>query len=182
MTVIVGITENDEVWIGGDSAGTSPHDFGQSIRLDPKVIENGPALIGFCGSFRMGQLLGYTLRVPKLPEGGVTMSYMVNDFITAVRRLFRDAQFSMQDFGPFIVGIDGRMFTIYADFQVAEEASGFSAVGSGAGAAIGSLQTTRGMPAQDRLAIALAVAEEDNAAVRGPFTIKVNRKNSVSED
>jgi ATP-dependent protease HslVU (ClpYQ) peptidase subunit len=62
MTCIVGMVENGKVYIGGDSAGVSGFDY--HIREDQKVFQNGDMIFGFTSSFRMGQLLQYSLKIP----------------------------------------------------------------------------------------------------------------------
>jgi hypothetical protein len=60
MTAIVGLTDNGTVHIGGDSAGVS--DWSLTIRADSKVFTNGPYVMGFTTSLRMGQLPRYALK------------------------------------------------------------------------------------------------------------------------
>lgn len=64
MTCIVGLVDQGNVWIGGDSAGVGGYDL--MLRADQKVFRNGDFLMGFTSSFRMGQLLRYKLSPPKL--------------------------------------------------------------------------------------------------------------------
>lgn len=67
MTCIVGIADGKKVWIGGDSQGTAGHAL--TIRADTKVFVKDPMVFGFCGSYRMGQLLRHSLSLPKHYEG-----------------------------------------------------------------------------------------------------------------
>ncbi|XVV11230.1 hypothetical protein ACQP2X_41330 [Actinoplanes sp. CA-131856] len=59
MTCIVGITDGTTVTIGGDSAGSDG--WHVAVRSDSKVFQVGPYLMGFTTSYRMGQLLRYSL-------------------------------------------------------------------------------------------------------------------------
>ena len=63
ITCIVGFSHLGKVYIGGDSAGLSG--WGLTVRKDPKVFANGPCIMGFTSSFRMGDLLRYSLVVPE---------------------------------------------------------------------------------------------------------------------
>jgi hypothetical protein len=66
MTAIVGLVHKESVTIGGDSAGVSG--LSLSVRADAKVFRKGRYLFGFTTSYRMGQLIRYSLQPPK-PKG-----------------------------------------------------------------------------------------------------------------
>ena len=55
MTCIAGLIEDGNIWIGGDSAAVTH--YRMMKRADTKVFINGPFLIGFTSSYRMGQIL-----------------------------------------------------------------------------------------------------------------------------
>src|SRR5271166_2425691 len=86
MTAIVGLVDNGDVYIGGDSAGVAG--LSLSIRSDEKVFGNGPFLCGFTSSFRMGQLLRYKFSPPAQTVHQNDMEYMVTSFIDACRQCF----------------------------------------------------------------------------------------------
>ena len=75
MTAIVGIAEKGSVYIGGDSAGVAGLSI--STRTDVKVFKNGPFVLGFTSSFRMGQILQYKFDPPKQTVGQDDMKYLV---------------------------------------------------------------------------------------------------------
>lgn len=175
MTCIVGIAENGKVTMGADSAGAAGYEI--ATRKDSKVFINGGVLMGCTTSFRMIQLLQYALTVPKRHPDTDVMRYMVTEFIPAVRVCFRDGGFmtkaSEADVGGnFLVGIEGRLFNVYSDFQVGERAEGFDACGCGEAYALAAmLCTADAMPADQRVRRALEVAERFSAGVRGPFNL-----------
>lgn len=173
MTCIVGIVDNGHVYLGGDSAGVDGS-YHMEIRRDPKVFRNGEFVMGFTSSFRMGQLLAYSLSPPKRHPDDDVYKYMVTKFVDAVRDCLkaggyaekhRDAEVG----GTFLVGYAGRLFQIQGDYQVSEVAGDFDACGCGAPYAIGVLAATAGRPIQQRLGEALATAERFSAGVRAPF-------------
>jgi hypothetical protein len=90
MTYIVGFIDKNkkEMWMGGDSAGTS--DLNIRSRKDVKVFEKDKMLIGYTSSFRMGQLLRFKFTRPPLKEGKDVYEYMCTDFIDEVRNLFKN--------------------------------------------------------------------------------------------
>jgi len=181
MTCIAALVDGGRVWMGGDSAGVSGLDL--TVRSDAKVFSLGLGrdrlVIGYTTSFRMGQLLRFGFEPPPLPAyDDWLLRYMVVDFVEAVRTRLKAGGFTetangRETAGHFLVGVRGRLFSVESDFQVAEAADGYDAVGCGAAYAKGSLHTTAGLdlPAQRRLTLALEAAERHSAGVRGPFEI-----------
>lgn len=179
MTCIVGLVHGDTVIIGADSAGVHSATWQITVRRDRKVFRNGDFLIGFTSSFRMGQLLAFNFTPPKPRADVDVMTYMVTDFIDAVRTCLKTGGYarvkeSADEGGEFLVGYRGRLFNIHEDFQVAESTLGYAACGCGGQPAIGSLYSTRTWsdPAA-RVTEALTCAEAFSAGVRGPFHIEV---------
>ena len=172
MTCIVGLVHDGRVTLGGDSAGVGGLDL--VVRRDRKVFRNGPAVMGFTSSFRMGQLLAYRLTVPKRHPDCELMRFMTLDFVDAVRNCLKEGGYARtvngeEEGGVFLVGIEGRLFAIYEDFQVGEAVHGFSACGCGEAYALGALHTTAHLPPDHRVRLALETAAEFSAGVRGPF-------------
>ena len=175
MTCIAGIADGETVWLGGDSAGTSGWDT--TIRTDPKVFRKGPYVIGFTDSFRMGQLLQYSLKVAypgDLTDEGLH-EFMCTEFVDAVRECLKDGGFAETDKdqesgGTFLAGVSGHLFYVGGDYQVGESANGWNAVGCGKNYALGSLHSTsrRGTP-ETRLKLALEAAASYSNGVSAPF-------------
>jgi ATP-dependent protease HslVU (ClpYQ) peptidase subunit len=175
MTCIVGLIDGNRVWLGGDSAGVAGLDI--TVRADPKVFPNGPFLIGFTSSFRMGQLLAYRLKTPARPPEMDIFRFMVMDFVDEVRNCLKDGGYAqrtndVESGGSFLVGYHGRLFSIQSDYQVCEAIRGYHAIGCGADYALGSLASTVGQPAEQRVRKALECAEQFNGGVRAPFLIQ----------
>jgi ATP-dependent protease HslVU (ClpYQ) peptidase subunit len=174
VTAIVGLVHEGTVYLGGDSAGVAG--WSLTVRADAKVFANGPYILGFTTSFRMGQLLRYAFEPPK-PEGEDLARFMATTFVDTVREtlktggwLRRDSE--REDGGTFLVGVEGRLFEVHDDFQVGEPADGYTAVGCGHEIAVGALYATARsrMAPQRRVRLALEAAERFSAGVRGPFT------------
>ncbi|RXF72078.1 hypothetical protein [Hansschlegelia zhihuaiae] len=174
MTCIVGLRHAGRVIIGGDRAGVDTGNYSLTVREDRKVFVNGPFAMGFTTSFRMGQVLAYGFTPPaRRPETDV-MRFMVTEFVDAVRAAFKAAGYALKEKeqeagGSFLVGYEGRLFHIADDYQVGESSHGFDACGSGAQVALGSLLTSDGGAARNRIERALKAAETFNAGVRAPF-------------
>ena len=177
MTVIAGISLDQKVWIGADSAGVAGWDL--TIRADSKVFTVGPFLIGFTTSFRMGQLLEDSLVPPEHPDGMTDAKFLRTAFIKAVRACFTEGGFSTIDnnkerAGEFLLGYRGKLYSVESDFQVGEPLAGYAACGCGSQAALGSLHTTgwlNSFTPHERITAALDAAYAHSAGVRPPFLI-----------
>lgn len=174
MTCIVGLVENEKIYMGGDSAGVGDIDL--EIRANKKVFKKDSFIIGFTSSFRMGQLLQYNLRIPTRYTDIDILEYMVNNFIDAIRNCLKEGGFAKKDKdteegGTFLVGYKNRLFKIEDDYQVGENILPFNACGCGASYAKGSLYSTKGPP-EKRLLKALYTAQEFCAGVREPFYVE----------
>lgn len=174
MTCIVGIETNDNVFIGADSASVSG---GQIERTHlTKVFQRGDFLIGYTTSFRMGQLLQYSLDAPT-QEVEDDLEYMATVFIDAVRECLKSGGFATVDSdqergGFFLVGYKGKLYEVDDDYQVNRFRDGFSALGAGNEYAMGSLFTTVHVPDPvARVTAALQAAERFSASVCEPFVI-----------
>lgn len=174
MTCIVGLVHEGVVYIGADSAGVAGYSL--TVRADAKAFTNGPFIMGFTGSIRMGQLLRYQLSPPRRFPGEDLQQYMVNDFVDAVRACLKNGGYAsklneVEEGGTFLVGCEGALCTVFSDYQVAVSVDGYAAVGSGHDIAKGVLYATPGLPPEQRVLMALQAAERFNAGVRGPFHI-----------
>jgi len=172
MTCIVGLKHNNKVTIGADSAG-SDSNFNISNRIDVKVFRVDDFIIGCTSSFRMIQLLRYSLKLPKIHDKDI-FEYMCTDFINSVRTCFKDGGFLQKEKeeesgGTFLVAYKDRLFEIENDFQVAENYDDYNSVGCGSHYAKGSFYSTKKMKSIDRLKIALKTAQHHSAGVREPF-------------
>lgn len=173
MTCIVGITDGATVTIGGDSAGVAGWQV--TVRADQKVWAVNGWAFGFTTSFRMGQLLRWSLVPP--PVEGDLERYMATTFIDAVRACLKAGGFAKADNGreeggEFLVGHAGRLFQVASDYQVGEPAEGVAAVGCGDEFALGAVLAQRpATPAKVRVIRALEIAARCSGAVAGPFHV-----------
>ncbi|MFI0742944.1 hypothetical protein ACH4PU_33445 [Streptomyces sp. NPDC021100] len=179
MTVITGLVHNGRVHLGGDSAGVAGLRI--TVRRDPKIFRNGPYVMGFTTSFRMGQLLHHAFRAPK-PAGDLDR-FMTTVFVDKLRKCLKDGGWARKDAeqesaGTFLVGINGRLFAVYDDYQIAEPADGYAAVGCGEGFALGALHATADLDLKPRkrLELALSAADHHSAGVSAPFAYVATRR------
>jgi hypothetical protein len=177
MTAIAGLVDDDgRVWIGGDSAGVAG--YSRVVRADTKVFRRGPYLFGFCGSFRVGQLLHYALAAPiPAPSERNLDAFMVRPFVDAVRECLwlggvAEIKDEVETGGTFLVGIRGRLYCIESDYQVGIPACGYEAIGCGDDLVRGSLYSTGHLTPRRRIRVALEAAAAFSGGVAPPFVIK----------
>lgn len=175
MTCIVGLVQDEKVYIGADSAGVGG--WSLTVRKDTKVFKLEDFVIGFTHSFRMGQILHYALKPPAIEKGEDIERYMATKFIDAVRDCLKAGGWAQKNSeqekgGSFLVGFQGRLFNIAEDYQVGESLQGYDAVGCGYEVAIGILYATPDMQPAKRVELALRGSEAHNIGVRGPFHLE----------
>lgn len=176
MTCIVALKHNRTVYMGADSAGVGG--YALHLRKDPKIYRLDHMLIGFTTSFRMGQLLGNSLRVPDRHPKIEVYKWMCTDFIDAVRTCLKNGGYAKKENeteqgGTFLVAYEGRIFMVDSDYQVGEMMDDFTACGCGQDLALGAMFASHSNPdPRARIETALEAAERFSAGVRGPFLIE----------
>lgn len=177
MTAVVAINEGGVVYVGADSAGINTETLHLVVRRDDKVFINDKYIVGFSGSYRAGQLLHYSFNPPEKPNGMTDIEFMSTVFVDDVRECFKAGGFLVnqagrESGGKFIVGFNGQIYVVDSDFQVGVPVDDFASVGCGADLCLGSLCSTKGRPAKERIHLALEAAERYSAGVRRPFNIR----------
>jgi ATP-dependent protease HslVU (ClpYQ) peptidase subunit len=188
MTCIVAIKHEGVVYLGGDSISSDSKNY--ELRADRKVFtrEKGKYVFGFCGSWRVGQLLQHELVIPKQTSKKSDMKYMVTDFIDAVIKLLdentqlkNENNLAYTD-AVFIVGYKGEIYVVDSDFQVARMLSPYTSIGSGGEIALGSLYSTdklQGIDIRTRLQLALEAAAAYALNVRAPFNYSNSSRKKI---
>jgi hypothetical protein len=189
MTCIVAIANGKNVWMGGDTCGSDytsrtqvahPKVFTKSVMVEGKEPE--AMLVGGCGSFRMLQLLEYSLVAPMIQDGQSFVAYLATSFVDTCRTHFKEKGLAhcingvekLDDIGSsFMVGFRGQLYHIHADYQAFATTNQEDAAGSGTLLALGSLHTTRKLKwtPQQRIQAALTAAATINPFVSEPFNI-----------
>ena len=122
--------------MAADTLGTFDGEGVTNDYLEPKVFRKDGLLIGYCGSYRLGQLLKYYLEVPKREKDKSFDDWLNFDFVSGVKMLLK-AYGNETEIYPFLVIAKGRLFRVNTDYSVLEPADLFDAIGSGAAAAKG---------------------------------------------
>lgn len=175
MTCIVGIETKNSVIIGGDSASSGGYDI-TSTRLK-KVFTRSLFLIGYTGSFRMGQILQYQLYVKEQTKKQTNLEYLSTTFIDAVRNCltkggYKKIENEVEEGGTFLVGYKNKLYLIDSDFQVNSSKDGFWACGCAASYALGNLYSTKELSPKQRIKQALKAATHFSSYVCKPYHIK----------
>lgn len=186
MTVILGVKESGSVIIGGDSASVG-WNYSKGHRLDKKVFSVGEFIFGCTTSWRMIQLLQFMFTPPDPHKSRSGLSYMVCQFIPAVKKLFKANGFeklenNVGEGGNFLVGWRGGLYQVYSDYQVAEEVD-IAACGCGEQYILGA---ARALAWKTRLGVtgvvrALEVCAKHSAGVYAPYYVQVLRKGVAKE-
>lgn len=182
MTCIVAIAQNDTVYMAADHAASDEKSGWILARKDPKVFKVGQYGIAFTDSFRMGQILQYNWTPPKYTPTKTNAGldkFMRTKFVDSVKAAFKDNGYgnfgSSADEGDcggiFIIGVEGKIFTMDEDFHIGENIINYMAEGSGAMFALGALHATKNQKnPRLRLKAALEAASEFSMSVAPPYT------------
>lgn len=181
MTCVVGYKNVDTgvVYVGVDSSGVAD-DF-ISPRKDYKVFRTDDFIIGFAGSFRMGQIMQYHFKPPVHDLNIPAHKYMCTSFVRAMQKVFRNNGFDGENkkseketSGQLLVAYMGELYEIGEDFQVGMTLDKYNAIGAGMELAIGALyalESNTSLTPTERITIALEAAAKYNTSVIPPFTV-----------
>lgn len=140
MTVIVGISDNNTVYIGGDR-GVSDNDVILSMSR-PKITKVDGWVFGYAGTLGTGQLLEF-IEFPKMLKTSDPYKVLRLDVVEQIKKMYDQFGRDIEDNGTdWIIGYSNRLFEISSgDWSVLEVS--FSAIGTGSTFALGSLYATQ---------------------------------------
>ena len=166
--------------MGSDHAASDDKSGWIMARKEPKCFKVGQYAVAFTDSFRMGQILQYSWNPPKYTATKTNSGldkFMRTKFVDSVKLAFKEGGYGdiggndEDTGGVFIVGLEGRIFTIDEDFHVGENIVNYMAEGSGAMFALGALHATKNQKNPKlRIKSALEAASEFSMSVCPPFT------------
>jgi ATP-dependent protease HslVU (ClpYQ) peptidase subunit len=177
MTCIVAVTHEGSVYMAGERGASTDDTILPS--QDPKIARRGGFIIGYAGNYGLGQLMLHGLKIPPLPRRkGSLLPFMRTTFhqafITAIEKSKYKMELTQEDTqSGFLIGVRGQLFEyepIDGQMALFEE----TAIGSGAAFAFGSLFSTRGMDAEDRVKLATAAACQYSTSCCEPIDVLVN--------
>lgn len=167
MTCIVGISDGDLVYIGGDRAA-SDGDTILSIK-NPKVYSSNDWVYGYAGTIGIGQLIS-AITLPPPSEVNI-YNYIRFDLVEQLRKAIDAFSNSPTEHDTsWLIGADGRLFELSAeDWGVVEVDQ--TSIGSGSQYALGSLYTSIDKDPVDRIGLALGAAIAYSPMCQGPIDI-----------
>jgi len=178
MTCIIGLAEDNKVYIGGDSASGSSNSWTVRATTIKKVFLRPPFIFGCSLSFRMMQLLRYRLyNIPEQHANYSNEEYLVKEFIDPVRELFKEHGYARikdneEEGGSFLVGYRNQLYLIDTDFQVNESLDGLRALGCGEDFALGAMKALEHLPPKKRILKSLEIAAYFSGGVMPPFIVE----------
>ena len=169
MTCIVGISDGDSVYIGGDRGSSD----GSSILplTRPKVKRCGDYLIGYAGSQGIGELAHFIDMPPINKNIEKTLRTTFISTLKDAIEQYGDAYHLEDNSTDWLVGVNGKLFEISSeDWHISEFE--YSAIGSGGNIALGSLHTSRKWQDQEkRIKYALQAAVDISPTCLDPIDI-----------
>jgi len=184
MTCIVGYVDKESglVYIGGDSGAVAENFL--MPRKEAKVFRRGDFIFGYCGSFRMGNLLEFSF-VP--PESEVyDRHYMCTTFVNALRKCFleggvAEVENNVETGGSFLVATGDTLYEVDEDYNIGEYITHFFSVGIGSEFAMGAMHAieeidsiiapTKRLSAEEKVILALESASAYTGSVCGPHHV-----------
>ena len=173
MTCIIGLINNKGVYIGADKS-RSTSVFIHNTLIE-KVFRKDEYVIAYTESFRMGQLLQHSIKLPEPPKK-MTIAFMVYEFVEIVREGFKEYGYSRissneESAGSFIVGVNNSLFHIESDYQVDYLTDGFIADGSGSQYALGAMEALKDVYPESRIAQSIKIAAKFCPSVTAEHSI-----------
>ena len=145
MTCIIGTVDGDgNICIAADSSAVDSNII--TPHLIPKVFKRGEFAIGYCHSFRLGQIVEHFFEPPPIEDGldedGV-VKYMITEFIPELRGSLEFNDYPTHDdekeSWSLMVGIRGSIFVIESDFHLGYDEMSYNAIGAGTEYALGAM-------------------------------------------
>lgn len=177
-TCIVGVAEDDAVYMGGDAATTS-YGWTRNYGGPPKVWHKDGFLFGGTGRVRTIQLARFQFSPPAVHEGQDPLEYLTTNFVKSLFSVAERGKRIRNDEGRysldanFLIGFRGRLYSITGCGSVCQSHKPYAAEGSGYMLALGSLHSTESldMDPASRVVLALEAAGEYDMQVAPPYTV-----------
>lgn len=174
MTAILGYTNGNTVWIGGDSLTIDTGSYSKWVDTEEKVFVypgSWDFVFGVAGSCLPGQLLRHNLRPYQCVAGKEGFCF---DVLPQIRATLESLPDDERDF-EIMVGYRGHLFVIDPNLVVHEPRSGLAAIGCGGAYALGYLNalmdSDQDTAAEDLIKESLVATAKHSAAVGPPFVV-----------
>lgn len=142
MSCVVGLIQNNKLFIGSDSRATT--DDGEVRYIKSRKIfryDDPKMLIGFAGSVRSGQVLHPYYFSP--PAEIMDLPDVMRAHFEKAGCLSADPESGMEATrSNFLIGYNGKLYEILVDFQLNEIDENYTAIGYGQSFAVASFYTS----------------------------------------
>lgn len=173
MTCIIGLKEQNKIWIGADSATSDGYEI-RTLNED-KVFRVNEFLFGFAGSPRISQIIQHHLAISQTNKFLDNKTFLIKVLIEDIRVTLEtygiDKDSSDLLHSVCIVGYRSELYSIYSDFQLHGVADNVLAVGSGSSYALGAMHVLKELEPRKRILKALNASAYFATTVQKPFKI-----------
>jgi ATP-dependent protease HslVU (ClpYQ) peptidase subunit len=172
MTIIVGVTEGDQVFMAADSAAVLD-DLLVFQYGNGKLFRIGEMIVGMAGSPRIGQVLQHAIN--EIDLGDDVLGTLIMSFVPTLQEVLEDQRSLLLEEGmavmasTFLLGARGKLYLLDRDFQVTELVDGYGAIGTASPIAYGSLHSTFDYAPELRVSVALEACVKHSPVVAAPF-------------
>lgn len=181
MTCIVGLVNNERVYIGADSCATSGNR--KRTYSESKVFIKDDFIFGVAGSIRVQQILQHKFNIPVNQYGENNIKFLCSDFAEELIKCFKnngvvktEGGIDKLDGSNILMGYRGHLYAIYTDFQILETTDEFFCVGSGehfANGAMKALMSESIIECPEKLIVkSLEISSYFCNNVSSPFVVK----------
>lgn len=175
MSAIVGLAINGKVYMAADSLGSS--DVQKIIYSRNKIFLKDNFLFGFGGSYRFGDILEHTFDIPNRDDNITDLQFLVRKFIPELQKCLETNRYindkNIVQCESFLLGHNGCLYNIQADFSIVRSVNNYDAIGSGFVSCLGALNILTKLDISPKKIVkkAIKVAKKDNPFVGGKINI-----------
>lgn len=177
MTCVVAVTDGNTIYAGADTAAGQNDEIYQIP--EPKIFLHNSMLFGFCGSYRLGQIVRYRSNLPS-PGSDYTdlITFLAREFVPALKAAVEadgaalPGKSFLGEGTGLLVGYNGELGMVGSTLAVMSASRPYLSIGSGRTRAYPALYalTQVGTPPGRRLVeLTLEAAADYTLTVRGPY-------------
>jgi len=176
MTCIIGLIDNDTIFMGGDRCEVNR--WSQRTLAHPKVFKlNNEFMLGVSGEARTVSLLKFGFKPPRQKERQDDHEFISTDFAEAIRKRLKDGGITeIKDNkekvnAAILIAYKGKLYKMDNLFYIKLVESNYEATGVSENCAMGSLYSSNEKDPSKKILLALKASEYFHMGVRGPFDI-----------
>jgi len=130
MTCVVGVEKEGVVWLAGDSACLDDEGDAVVTQRQSKVFRRGDYCIGFSGSFRIGNLLKYDIKLPENPSKNHPRQ--ISEIIS---KAIEEYGLKEEDWSA-LIGFKDKLYIVQADCYCYRHTKTYAAIGAESAVAV----------------------------------------------